>query len=109
MSRTPATFEQAQEAHEFLKSGLTRHEAKNYTEAIADFKKCASVNPFDPANLEILRKKVAEGGLKLVQESVVYMGCAAVHFNKLMRELSDEDQERLEIDQNLKKAFETWD
>ncbi len=109
MSRAPADFEQTQEAYEFFKSGMSHHEAKNYTEAIADFKKCASVNPFDPKDLETLKKKLAEGGFKLVQASVAYMGCAAVHFNRLVRELDSEDQERLDIDQNLKKAFEAWE
>ena len=50
-----------------------------------------------------------EGKYKLQQESVAYMGCAAVHLSQLVKELTDEQKEEVPVDENLTKIFQDWD
>lgn len=109
MARKPATIEQVREAQEFFKSGMSNHEAKSYKEAIEVFIKCASVNPHGANHLEELKKRLIKGGFKLVQESIAYMGCAAVHLNQLIGELDEEEREQVPIDEGLQKAFKDWE
>lgn len=106
--RILSTVEQVREAQECLKRGVTFHEAKEYKEAIAEFQKCVEINSFDPTLLKELNIKLKKGGFKLVQESIAHMGCAAQHLFKLIQELDKDDQERVPVDENLQKAFETW-
>lgn len=108
MERKPATIEQVREAQDFLKSGVTHHEAKSYKEAIEAFIKCSSVNPYDSNHLPELKKKIVSGGFKLVQESIAYMGCAAVHLNKLIHELDSEERQQVPVDEGLQKVFQGW-
>lgn len=108
MERKPATVEQVREAQDLLKSGITHHEAKNFKEAIDAFVKCSSINPHDNNHLAELKKKVIKGGFKLIQESIAYMGCAAVHLNKLINELDSEERQQVPVDEGLQKVFQGW-
>lgn len=109
MARKPVTIEQVREAQEFFKNGMSNHEAKSYKEAIEVFIKCASVNPYRANHLDDLKKRLIKGGFKLVQESIAYMGCAAVHLNQLIGELDEEEREQVPIDEGLQKAFKDWE
>lgn len=109
MERNPATIEEVREAQEHLKKGLNNHEQKNYKEAIEEFAKTASIRPFDPGHLEEFRKKLKSGSYKLEQESIAYMGCAAVHLNNLIQELDDEQREEVPVDQQLAEIFKEWE
>ena len=50
-----------------------------------------------------------DGEYKLAQESIAYMGCAAVHLSQLVKELTDEQKEEVPMDENLIKVFSDWD
>ncbi len=109
MEREASTIEQVREAQEFFKEGVDLHEDKNYKEAIEIFKKCASVNPFDTGHLEMFTKRLKQGSYKLLQESVAYMGCAAVHLHGLVNELSEDQKEMVPVDEKLTQVFKEWD
>ena len=85
------------------------HENKSYKEAIDKFKKCASINPFDTSHLDSLNKRLKQGSYKLLQESVAYMGCAAVHLHGLVNELSNDQKELVPVDEKLTQVFKEWD
>ncbi|MFQ5671951.1 MAG: hypothetical protein ACE5G9_02575 [Nitrospinales bacterium] len=109
MTRTSATVEQVREGQEYFKKGMNLHEAKSFKEAIEIFKKCALINPYDPAHVDELTRKLKQGSYKLLQESVAYMGCAAVHLNKLIGELDDRQKEQVPLDPSLSKVFSDWE
>ena len=43
------------------------------------------------------------------QESIAYMGCAAVHVSQLLKELTVEQRDEVPVDENLIKVFNDWD
>ena len=109
MVRQPVTVEEFREAQEMLKEAMDLHEKKDFYGAIESFKKATMINPFNSARLEEFQKKLKEGTYKLQQESVAYMGCAAVHVSQLVNELTDEQREEVPVDENLIKVFNDWD
>ena len=82
---------------------------KDFYSAIESFKKAVMVSPYDEDHLNKFEKKLKEGNYKLQQESIAYMGCAAVHLSQLLKELSDEQKEDVPVDENLVKIFSDWD
>jgi len=92
-----------------LKDAIDLHEKKDYYGAIESFKKAVMVSPYDDDLLDKFQKKLKEGNYKLQQESIAYMGCAAVHLSQLLKELSDEQKEDVPVDENLVKIFSDWD
>ena len=109
MTRNSATVEQVREGQEYFKQGMDFHELKSFKESIEVFKKCALINPYNPDHVDELTKKIKQGSYKLQQESVAYMGCAAVHLNKLVRELDDREKNEVPIDESLSKVFSEWE
>ena len=109
MARESSTIEQVRQAQDFFKKGVELHEAKEYKEAIDVFKKCALINPFQKEHLDELGKRLKQGSYKLLQESVAYMGCAAVHLHGLVAELTDDQREMVPIDEKLIEVFKDWD
>ena len=105
----PITVEEVRSAQESLKNGITLHEKKSFKESIEEFKKSAMTHPFDSKHVEELGVKLKSGSYKLQQESIAYMGCAAVHVSQLVKELTDEQREEVPVDENLIKAFNDWD
>ena len=55
------------------------------------------------------QEKLKKGEYKLAQESIAYMGCAAVHLSQLLKELTDEQKEEVPVDENLIKVFSDWE
>lgn len=108
MEHQPTTVEQVREAQEHFKKGSALHESKDFKEAIEAFKKCASINPYDEKHLEELTKKLKTGSYKFMQESIAYMGCAAVHLNQLISELTPEEVDQVPLDKSLSEVFNTW-
>ena len=109
MARQPATVEQVREAQELFKEGMAHHEAKRYNEAIAAFTKCAFINPHDANHLPDLKSRLVRGSFKLVQESIAYMGCAAVHLSRMVAELKDDAKKQVPVDEELQKVFQGWE
>ena len=109
MARSPTTVEQVRESQEYFKQGMDFHEVKSFKESIEVFKKCALINPHDPGHVDELTKKLKEGSYKLQQESVAYMGCAAVHLNMLASELNDREKDEVPLDESLNKVFGEWE
>ena len=109
MAKEPVTVEELREAQEVLKDAIDLHEKKDFYGAIESFKKAVVVSPYDEDHLNKFEKKLKEGNYKLQQESIAYMGCAAVHLSQLLKELSDEQKEDVPVDENLVKIFSDWD
>lgn len=109
MERSPATVEQVREGQEYFKKGMGFHEAKSFKESIEVFKNCALINPYDSDHVDELTRKLKQGSYKLLQESVAYMGCAAVHLNKLISELDDREKDMVPLDPSLNKVFSDWE
>jgi len=109
MVRQPVTVEEFRKAQDILKEAMDSHEKKDFYSAIESFKKAAMISPFNSDHLEELQKKLKEGAYKLQQESIAYMGCAAVHVSQLLKELTDEQREEVPVDENLIKVFNDWD
>ena len=109
MAKEPVTVEEFREAQEVLKDAIDLHEKKDFYGAIESFKKAVVVSPYDEDHLNKFEKKLKEGNYKLQQESIAYMGCAAVHLSQLLKELSDEQKEDVPVDENLVKIFRDWD
>jgi hypothetical protein len=109
MQGSPVTVEEVREAQEYLKTGMTQSEEKNFVEANEAFKSSASVHPFDEKHVEELDKKLQAGGFKKQQECMAYMGCAAVHLKQLIAELSDEQKAEVPVDDQLLAVFKDWD
>ena len=102
-------FDAVRKAQEYLKSGMTESEEKNFQDANESFKNSASVHPFDEKHIEELEKKLQAGGFKKQQECMAYMGCAAVHLKQLIAELSDEQKDDVPVDEQLLAVFKDWD
>ena len=108
MSRQRATVEQVRQVQDDFKSGVDFHNEKKYLEAIEAFKKGANTNPFDENHLAELSKKLKTMSVKLVQESIAYMGCAAVHLKGMIDELSENEKDQVPVDASLTDAFKDW-
>lgn len=108
MEHQSTTVEQVRQAQEHFKSGSLLHESKKFNEAIESFKKCASINPYDEKHLNELAKKLKTGSYKIMQESIAYMGCAAVHLNQLISELTPEEVDQVPLDKSLSEVFSSW-
>ena len=108
MPREAVTVEQVREAQESFRVGYNHHEEQQYKEAIEAFKNAASVNPDDEEHLPELAKKLKAMSVKLVQESIAYMGCAAIHLQHLVGELNEDEQEQVPVDEKLKEQFNEW-
>jgi hypothetical protein len=102
------TVEEVRNAQESLKSGISLHEKKNFKEAIDEFKKSAMTHPFDSKHVDELGVKLKSGSYKLQQESIAYLGCAAVHLNRLIQELEEEQRGEVPVDDSLMSAFKEW-
>ena len=109
MARQPVTVEEFREAQEILKNAIDLHEKKDFHSAIESFKKAVMISPFDKGHLNKFQEKLKEGEYKLAQESIAYMGCAAVHLSQLVKELTDEQKEDVPVDENLIKVFKDWE
>lgn len=102
------TVEQVREAQEYFKKGMDLHQKKSFKEAIEEFKSCAQINPEDDNHLTELTRKLKAGSYKLDQEGIAYMGCAAVHLNGMVEELTEEQKEEVPLEQSLLDAFKSW-
>lgn len=106
--KTPVTVDEVRDAQDNFKNGATEHENKNYKEAIAAFKKSAMIHPFDEKHLSELEAKLKEASYKLQQESIAFMGCAAVHLNEMIHGLDDDQKQEVPVDESLMNAFKEW-
>ena len=104
----PISVEEVRSAQESLKNGINLHEKKSFKESIEEFKKTAMTHPFDSKHVEELGVKLKSGSYKLQQESIAYMGCAAVHLNKLIQGLEDGQRQEVPVDDCLMNAFKEW-
>ena len=104
----PVTVEEVRSAQENLKNGITLHEKKSFKESIEEFKKSAMTHPFDSKHVEELGVKLKSGSYKLQQESIAYLGCAAVHLNKLISSLDESQRQEGPVDESLMSAFKEW-
>ena len=104
----PITVEEVRSAQESLKNGITLHEKKSFKESIEEFKKSAMTHPFDSKHVEELGVKLKSGSYKLQQESIAYLGCAAVHLNKLISSLDESQRQEVPVDESLTRAFKEW-
>ena len=102
------TVEEVRSAQESLKNGIKLHEKKSYKEAIEEFKESAMTHPFDLKHVDELGTKLKSGSYKLQQESIAYMGCAAVHLNKLIQHLEPGQSDEVPVDESLTSAFKDW-
>lgn len=109
MATGAVTVEEVREAQECLKTGMDRHEKQNFIDAMEAFKRSASIHPFDDKHLPELEKKLKAQGFKKQQESIAYMGCAAVHLKRLVHELSGEQRSAVPVDEQLAAIFKDWD
>ena len=109
MSRQSATVEQVGQVQEYFKAGVDFHGKKKFKEAIESFKNAAKITPFQENHLDELSKKLKAMSVKLVQESIAYMGCAAVHLKGVIDELSENERELVPVDDSLLDAFKDWD
>ena len=91
MARQSVTVEHVREVQDAFKSGVDFHNEKKFKEAIESFKKGALINCADEEHLPELSKKLKAMSVKLLQESIAYMGCTAVHLNELIHELGGLD------------------
>ena len=106
--KTPVTVDEVRDAQDNFKNGATEHESKNYKEAIAAFKKSAMIHPFDEKHLSELEVKLKEASYKLQQESIAFMGCAAVHLNEMIHGLDEDQKQEVPVDESLMNAFKEW-
>jgi anti-sigma28 factor (negative regulator of flagellin synthesis) len=104
----PLTAEEVHSAQESLKKGISFHENKKFRESIEEFKKAAMTHQSDSKLVEDLGTKLKSGSYKLQQESIAYMGCAAVHLNKLINGIDDAGRQELNVDESLMNAFKEW-
>jgi len=106
--KRPVTVDEVRDAQDNFKNGATEHENKNYKEAIAAFKKSAMIHPFDEKHLSELEAKLKEASYKLQQESIAFMGCAAVHLNEMIHGLDEDQKQEVPVDESLMNAFKEW-
>ncbi len=109
MSRQRATVEQVRQIQDYFKAGADFHGEKKFKEAIESFRNGAAINPFQEDHLSELSKKLKAMSVKLVQESIAYMGCVAVHLKSMIDELSENERESVPVDDSLLDAFKGWD
>ncbi len=109
MSRQRATVEQVRQIQDYFKAGVDYHGEKKFKEAIESFRNGAAINPFQEDHLNELSKKLKAMSVKLVQESIAYMGCAAVHLKSMIDELSENERDLVPVDDSLLDAFKGWD
>ena len=109
MSRQRATVEQVGQVQDYFKAGVDFHGEKKFKEAIEAFRNAAAINPFQENHLDELSKKLKAMSVKLVQESIAYMGCAAVHLKGVIDELDESERELVPVDDSLLNAFKEWD
>lgn len=109
MTREKATVEQVRQVQDYFKAGVDFHGEKKFKEAIEAFKNGAAINPFEENHLDVLNKKLKAMSVKLVQESIAYMGCAAVHLKSMIDELSESERDLVPLDSSLLDAFKGWD
>ncbi|CAI2718083.1 hypothetical protein [Nitrospina watsonii] len=109
MDHDPVTVEQVREVQELFKAGYKFHQEQKYKEAIAEFKKAASVRPIEEGHLKELATRLKGMSVKLVQESIAYMGCATMHFKMMVDELDEDQRDAVPLDETLKEQFEKWD
>ena len=101
----PITVDEVRDAQDHFKNGSIQHESKNFKEAIEAFKKTISIHPFDENHLDEFEKKLKAGNFKLQQESIGYMGCAAVHLNEMIHGLDEDQKEEVPVDESLINTF----
>ena len=106
--KTPVTVDEVRDAQDNFKNGATQHENKNYKEAIAAFKKSAMIHPFDENHLNELEVKLKAASYKLHQESIAFMGCAAVHLNEMIYGLDEDEKQEVPVDESLMDTFKEW-
>jgi len=104
----PITVDEVRDAQDHFKNGSIQHENKNFKEAIEAFKKTISIHPFDENHLDEFEKKLKAGNFKLQQESIGYMGCAAVHLNEMIHGLDEDQKQEVPIDESLMNTFKEW-
>jgi len=104
----PITVDEVRDAQDSLRTGINEHEAKNFKEAIAAFKKSSMIHPFDEKHISELETKLKGGNFKLQQESIAYMGCAAVHLNEMIHGLDEDQKQEVPLDDSLTNAFKDW-
>lgn len=102
------SVEEVRGAQESLKNGISLHENKSFKEAIEEFKKSAMIHASDSRHVEELGTKLKSGSYKLQQESIAYMGCAAVHLNELIQSLKPGQSQEVPVDESLTSAFKDW-
>jgi len=107
MERHAVTVEDVREVQDHFKAGVTQHEGKEFQEAIESFKAAASILA-DEEHLQEFQKKLKSGKFKLQQESIAYMGCAAVHLSHLIGALDEDQKEQVPVDKQLTEAFRGW-
>ena len=102
------TVDEVRDAQDSLKIGMEEHEQKNFKEAIEAFKQSIMIHPFDENHLKEFEKKLKAGNFKLQQESIGYMGCAAVHLNEMIHGLDEDQKQEVPVDESLMNAFKEW-
>jgi hypothetical protein len=109
MSRQQATVDQVRQIQDYFRGGTEYHNEKKYKEAIEAFKNGAAINPFEENHLDELSTKLKTMSVKLVQESIAYMGCTAVHLKAMIDELSENEKDLVPVDDSLVDVFKDWD
>ena len=104
----PVTVDEVRDAQDYFKKGSTQHESKNFKEAIDAFKQSIMIHPFDENHLGEFEKKLKSGNFKLQQESIGYMGCAAVHLNEMIHGLDEDQKQEVPVDESLINTFKEW-
>lgn len=108
MSRQQTTVEQVRQIQDLFKEGMSFHNEKKFKEAIQSFKQGAAINPFEENHIEQLDKKLKTMSVKLVQESIAYMGCTAVQLKCMVDELSENEKDLVPVDESLTEVFKEW-
>ncbi len=108
MAKELATVEEVRETQKILLNGISLHEKKDFDGAIEAFKKATMVIPLEEGHLEELETKLRRGGFKLEQESIAYMGCAAVHLSEMAQELTEEQRGEVPMNEKLVEMFDEW-
>ncbi len=59
--------------------------------------------------MDILEQNLVKGSYKLLQKSIAYMGCAAKSLYESINLLSEEERNKVPIDESLDKVFQSWE